>query len=77
MSKKSTINEKHPTLNQEPDSAPTEGEVVVAPPPPASSSPSPTKENPAPEQGRANRPLKPGVRPSSPKALLHIPSVFA
>ena len=61
MSKKSTIDTKDPVLNQQPVPPP----VTVNVPPLTTAA----------QQG--GRPLKAGVRPNSPKANLHIPSVFA
>lgn len=62
MSKKYSTEAKSPVLDQQ-----------VAPPAPVVNVP-PLVATAAKQGGRD---LKPGVRPNSPRALLHLPSVFA
>lgn len=61
-----------PTLNQAPEPPAEGGTVVVAPPPPGDQ-----HAAPAPLATHAGRTLRAGIRPRSPRVLLHIPAVFA
>ena len=91
MSKKSTINEKHPVLNEEPvvsppidmvihganDLPPVPEGVFPAPQPVAAGAFADFTHLPGVEaEVWDTRIVKSGIRLSSPKVLLHVPAVF-
>ena len=81
----SIIEQTDPTLNQEPDTAPTEGTTVIEPPlenadhgaPPAPRVRPPYEHKPGIEaEVWDTRIVKDGIRLDSPKVLLNVASVY-